>query len=159
MPVCFSTEGQTVQAQSALPQTADMSGGAGSVTDGLREKVRFCEGFSDAGQRYALRKHRAGVREATMHEVALAQWCNALAVPRGEPYGGLSTAAATGSVRSNGRMRVRAVVRGTGRPARSRLAGTDCTPTGRSEDHAASRGRARWLPVNDQQRRVPVSKG
>jgi hypothetical protein len=63
-----------------------MSGGAGSVTDGLREKVRFCEGFSDAGQRYALRKHRAGVREATMHEVALAQWCNALAVPRGEPF-------------------------------------------------------------------------
>ena len=42
MPLCLSTEGQTVQAQSALPQTADMSGDAGSVTDCLREKVRFC---------------------------------------------------------------------------------------------------------------------
>jgi len=50
-----------------------MSGDAGTVADCNRTKVRFCEGFSDAGQRCARPTHRAGVGEATVHEVAPAQ--------------------------------------------------------------------------------------
>src|SRR5262245_45142590 len=75
---------------------------------------RFCEGFSDAGRRYARPTHRAGVREATVHEVALAQVVQRARAAARRALWGLSTADAPASVRRNGRKRTRAVVRGAG---------------------------------------------
>jgi hypothetical protein len=121
--------------------------------------VRSCEGFSDAGQRCAHPTHRAGVREATEHEVALAQVVQRARGATRRALWGLSTAGAAGSVRSNGRMRVRAVVRGAAGPMMEQPGRHGRALIGHGEDRATSRGRAGWLPVGDQDSRVSVSKG
>jgi hypothetical protein len=77
---------------------------------------RYCEGFSDAGQRYALPTHWAGVGEATEHEVTLAQVVQRARVATRRALWGLGAAAGAGSARSAGRMRGRAVVRGAVSP-------------------------------------------
>jgi hypothetical protein len=108
-----------------------------------RGDVRKCEGFSDAGKRYARLTHRAGVREATVHEVALAQVVQRARGATRRALWGLSTAAAAGAVGSNGRMRVRAVVRGAAGPTMAQPGKRRRAPISRSDDRATSRGRAR----------------
>jgi hypothetical protein len=54
---------------------------------------RSCEGFSDAGPRYACPTHRAGVGEATVPEVALAQVVQRARVATRRALWGLGTAA------------------------------------------------------------------
>jgi hypothetical protein len=132
----------------AVPRTADLIGdavtGAGHVrersafvkvsrtpagdtlaprTGPVSEKQQFVKvSRTPAGDTLAPRTGPVSEKQQSTKS-RLLRWCSALAVPRGESLWGLITAGAAGSVRSNGRMRVHAVVHGARRPAWSRLAG------------------------------------
>jgi len=52
-----------------------------------RRDVRLCEGFSDAGQRYARPRTGPVSEKQQCTKSRLLRWCNGLGVPRAEPYG------------------------------------------------------------------------
>jgi hypothetical protein len=57
----------------AMHHDPDVPDGAHGVPDCSATDVSFCEGFSDTGHAMTVPRSRAGVREATRQEVALAQ--------------------------------------------------------------------------------------